>query len=216
MMASKGLLRKEWILMRWSALGFVVVFTLIAISSFAPLAVGGIFDINEYVQMFSTMHVFFGAALFLHSLHTDMKQPDVWFHSPASIWKLLGVKALMAVLINFGSFLIWSSIWGTAYFIGGFVGGIPEITTLLKLFVSIIFFISVSLAIWVVYKIAEAKIGMFAILLVIILIFMGSLIWSILLLGWEMMGMASSFLYIIVSIVLFAVGADLLEKKVRY
>lgn len=216
MTAVGGLLRKEWILMRWSAVGFVAVLTLIAISSFAPLAVGGIFDINEYVQMFSTMHMFFGAALFLHSLHTDMKQPDVWFHSPASIWKLLGVKAMLAILINFGSFIIWSSIWVIAYFFGGFVGDIPEITTLLKLFVNIIFIISVSLAIWVVYKLAEAKIGLFAILIVIILIPMGSLLWAILLLGWEMMGMTSSILYIIVSIVLFAVGADLLEKKVRY
>ena len=103
-MAWNGLIRKEWMLMRWSAIVFVVTFTVIAISSFAPIAVGGIFDVNELVQMFSTMHMFFGAALFLHSLHTDMKQPDVWFHSPASIGKLLGVKAMMACPDNFRIF----------------------------------------------------------------------------------------------------------------
>ena len=78
-----GLLKKEWVLMRWSMIAFMVAFIVITVSSFAPAAVGGIVDTDEIISMFSTLYMFFGAALFLQSLHNDMKQHDVWLHTPA-------------------------------------------------------------------------------------------------------------------------------------
>jgi len=212
-----GLLRKEWVLMRYSLITFIVVFVVIAVSSFAPMAVGGIMDGVELTQMFSIMLMFIGASLFLHSLQTDTKQPDVWLHSPFSIVKLLGVKVFMAILFVFGGFIIWNGIGVGAYFIGGFAGGIPGLTPLLKILVNTLFFISAGLLIWVIYKIIEIRIGWLASVISLIPISIAAMTWGLLIAVWEKMELpVSSFIYIIVSIALFTSGAILLEKKVRY
>jgi hypothetical protein len=212
-----GLLRKEWVLMKYSLITFIVVFVVIAVSSFAPMAVGGIMDGVELTQMFSMMLMLFGVSLFLHSLHTDTKQPDVWLHSPFSIVKLLGVKAFMAILFVVGSFIIWSGIGVGAYFIGGFAGGIPGLTPLLKIIVNTLFFISAGLLIWVIYKVLESRVGWLAAIISLIPISIGTMIWGFLIAVWETMELpVSSIIYIILSIALFASGAILLEKKVRY
>lgn len=212
-----GLLRKEWVLMRYSLLTFIVVFVVIAVSSFAPMAVGGIMDADELTQMFSMMLIFMATAFFLHSLHTDAKQPDVWLHSPFSIVKLLGIKAFTSILVVFGGFIIWSGIGVGAYFIGGFAGGIPGLTPLLKMLVNTLFFISAGLLIWVNYKMLEIRLGWLASIISLIPISFAAMTWGILIAVWETLELpVSSIIYIIVSFALFAGGAVLLEKKVRY
>ena len=212
-----GLLRKEWVLMKYSLVTFIVVFVMIAVSSFAPMAVGGIVDGIELTQMFSMMLIFMATSFFLHSLHTDTKQPDVWLHSPFSIVKLLGVKAFTSILFVLGGFIIWSGIGVGAYFIGGFADGIPGLTPLLKMLVNTFFFISAGLLIWVIYKILEIRLGWLASIISLIPISFAAITWGILIAVWETLELpASTFIYIIVSIVLFAGGAVLLEKKVRY
>lgn len=212
-----GLFRKEWMLMRYTFVAFIVVFIVIAVSSFAPLAVGGIFELIEITNTFSYLQMYFGALIFIHSLHTDMKQPDVWLHSPASITQLLSSKMLMALLLVAVSNLIWTGIGVVAYFIGGFEGVIPKWPNLLKVFLTTVFAISASLPIWVIYRLLSVKIGWLAIIVVIILFPIGSLVWGVIEIIWEKSGPdAGSLVYIFISIVLFAGGAILLEKKVRY
>lgn len=213
-----GLLRKEWVLMRYSVVIFVVIFTGIAVSSFAPAAVGGIVDSVELADMFSTILTFLGMGLFLHSLQVDMKQPDIWLHSPASIWKLLFVKVAMVLLLVMGFILIWSGIGVIAYFMGGFAGFVPGLITLQKLLVTTIFMITASLFIWVVYKVLEIRHGWLTALISLIPIFVfGVMIWGFLIVVLKTMEpLASMLIYIAVSFVLFAGGAILLEKKVRY
>lgn len=217
MMSWNGLLRKEWMILRYSLITFTVVFVVIAVSSFAPMAVGGIMDGVELTQMFSMMLMLMAASFFLHSLHTDMKEPDVWLHSPFSIVKLLGAKVFTSILFIVGGFIIWSGIGAGAYFIGGFAGGIPGLTPLVKMIVNTLFFISAGLLIWVIYKVLEIRIGWLASLISLIPISIAAMAWGFLIAVWETMELpASTLLYIIVSIVLFAGGAILLEKKVRY
>lgn len=212
-----GLLRKEWAVMKYSLATYIVVFTVIAISSFSPMAVGGIMDGVELTQMFSMMLIFMGAALFLHSLHVDTKQPDVWLHSPLSIAKLLGVKVFASILFVLGGVLIWGGIGVGAYFIGGFAGGFPGLTPLLKMLVNTLFFISAGLLIWVIYKILEIRLGWVASIISLIPISFAAMTWGILIAVWETMELpVSTLIYIFVSFVLFAGGAFLLEKKVRY
>ncbi|MDW0116635.1 hypothetical protein QTL97_06785 [Sporosarcina thermotolerans] len=212
-----GLLRKEWMLMRYTFIAFIVVFVVIAVSSFAPLAVGGIFDLVEITNMFSYLQMYFGALLFIHSLHTDMKQPDIWLHSPASITQLLASKMLMALLLVGVSNLIWSGIGVVAYFIGGFEGVIPGWPNLLKVFLTATFAISASLPIWVIYRLLSLKIGWLAVIVVIIFFTLVSMVWGIIEVIWGEIGPdIGSLVYILVSFVLFAGGAILLEKKVRY
>lgn len=212
-----GLLKKEWMILRYSLITFTVVFVVIAVSSFAPMAVGGIMDGVELTQMFSMMLMLMAVSFFLHSLHTDTKQPDLWLHSPFSIVKLLGAKTFMAILTVFGGFIIWSGIGVGAYFIGGFAGGIPGLTPLLKVLLNTFFFISAGLLIWVIYKVLEVRMGWFAAFISLIPFSITMLIWGFLIVVWETLELpVSSIIYIIVSIALFASGAILLEKKVRY
>ncbi|WP_339252890.1 hypothetical protein NSQ43_03030 [Sporosarcina sp. FSL W8-0480] len=217
MMGWNGLLRKEWAVMRNSFIAFIVIFIVIAVSSFTPLAVGGKFDQIEITNMFSFLQMYFGALLFIHSLHTDMKQPDVWLHSPASITRLLGSKMLMVLLLVVLSNFVWTGIGVVAYFIGGFEGVIPGWPNLLKVFLLSTFAISASLPIWVIYRILSAKIGWLAIIVLLIFFFFGSMVWGIIEVIWGEMGPdVGSLVYILLSIVLFAGGAILLDKKVRY
>ncbi|MDN4606647.1 hypothetical protein [Sporosarcina highlanderae] len=217
MISWNGLFRKEWTLMRYTFFAFILLFTVIAVSSFAPLAVGGIFDVIEITNSFSFFQMYFGALLFVHSLHTDMKRPDVWLHSPASITRLLGSKMLMALLLVGLSNLIWSVIGVVAYFIGGFEGVIPKWPNLLKVFLTTTFAISASLPIWVIYRLLSLKIGWLAMIVLFIFFFFGSMVWGIIEVIWGGFGPnIGSLVYILISIVLFASGAVLLEKKVRY
>lgn len=212
-----GLLRKEWVLLRITFLVLIAFIIFIAASSFAPLAVGGKFDLIEITNMFSFLHMYFGALLFVHSLNADMKQPDIWLHSPASIGKLLGAKMLMALLLVGVSNLVWSGIGVFTYFIGGFVGVIPEWPNLLKVLLTTVFAISASLPIWVIYKILALRVGWLAVIIILITLSIGSILWGIMEMIWHEFGpFAGSTLYAIVSIVLFTSGAILLEKKVRY
>ncbi|MCM3710586.1 hypothetical protein [Sporosarcina luteola] len=212
-----GLFRKEWMLMRYSFIAFIVLFIVIAVSSFTPLAVGGIFDLTETTNMFSFFQMYFGALLFIHSLHTDMKRPDVWLHSPASITRLLGSKMLMALLLVGLSNLIWTGIGIVVHFMGGFEGVIPGWPNLLKVFLITIFAISASLPIWVIYRLLSLRIGWLAIIVLLLFFFFGSMAWGIIEVIWGEFGPnIGSLVYILVSIVLFVSGAILLEKKVRY
>src|SRR5690606_15847537 len=187
---------------------FVVIFIGLAISSFAPAAVGGIVDSNELDQFFSTLLMFSGLALFLHSLQVDLKRPDVWLHSPAPIWKLLFAKMAMALLVVIGLVLIWGGIGVAAYFLGGFAGFVPGVITLQKLLVTSIFMMTASLLIWVVYKIMEIRLGWLAALFSLIpVVLFGMVIWGFLMVVLKTMEpFASTFIYIAVSFVLFTSG----------
>lgn len=212
-----GLLRKEWVLLRYSLFAFVVIFIVLAVSSFTPAAVGGIVDPDELAHMFSTILIGIALALFLHSLQVDLKQPDLWLHSPASIWKLLFVKVGMVLLLMMGFVLIWGVLGVFAYFLGGIAGIIPGVLTLQKLFANTIFMITAGLLIWVVYKTLEIRHGWLAVLLTLIPISFGVIIWGFLIVVMKTMDpLASTLIFIAVSIVLFVSGAILLEKKVRY
>lgn len=134
-----------------------------------------------------------------------------------SIVKLLGAKAFTSILFIVGGFIIWSGIGVGAYFIGGFAGGIPGLTPLLKMIVNTLFFISAGLLIWVIYKVLEIRIGWLASVISLIPISIAAMAWGFLIAVWETMELpVSSIIYIIVSIALFSSGAILLEKKVRY
>ncbi|MFC5601826.1 hypothetical protein [Sporosarcina koreensis] len=213
-----GLLRKEWVSLKYSVVIFVVIFIGLAVSSFTPAAVGGIVDSNELDHFFTTILMFSGIALFLHSLQVDLKRPDVWLHSPAPIWKLLFAKMAMALLVVMGLVLIWGGIGVVAYFIGGFAGFVPGVITVQKLLVSSIFMMTASMLIWVIYKVIEIRLGWLAAILSLIPIFVfGMVIWGFLTVVLKTMEpLASTFIYLAVSFVLFASGAILLEKKVRY
>lgn len=116
-----GLLRKEWIIMKWllivSALVAIVVMTVIpvAIASYFP----GEMDVFEVTLVVCLLWAgaSIGAPLiaFIIMFQRDMKSPEIWLHSTASIFKLVGSKAFCAVLIGAASLLIPTAILAVHY-----------------------------------------------------------------------------------------------------
>ena len=215
-------MRKEWILMHLTFFAFIGVNVGITFFSIAPMAVGAIINIGlemqGLVEMWSTIHMYFAAVLFLQSLHTDMKQPDVWLHSPSSISKLLGVKVAATVVAIFVSLLICGAMAGVAYFVGGFSG--IDLFMALQAFVytliNVLFFIALSLFIWVIYKIMETSMKWFALVILVFMVLIGQILQGFLTVAWDATGLGAAVIYILISLVLYGSGEVLLEKKVRY
>ena len=94
-----GLLKKEWVTMKWPLLVSAVLG--IIVMSFVPHLIVNFFGIEVHVFEVALVICFIWAgasvlapvtALFI-MLEREMKRPDVWLHSTASIFKLVGVES---------------------------------------------------------------------------------------------------------------------------
>lgn len=107
----KGLIKKEWALMRlW----------LVILCILNTLGIVGIpILLNIWIEdlpIFRTAIILVGiwlffsyliaTILFLTSLQLDMKKPDIWLHTESSIYKLIGIKLASATVITSLS-LLW-------------------------------------------------------------------------------------------------------------
>lgn len=107
-----GLVRKEWLTVKWS----LIVSALIAVivMTVFPFLITGFLGVEVHVFEFALVICFLWAsasvlapvvALFT-TLGMEMKRPDVWLHSNASIFKLVGSKAFFAAMIGVAGLLI--------------------------------------------------------------------------------------------------------------
>lgn len=131
----KGLLWKEWVLARLG-MAFLVLGTVLSIGVvpfvlkhylFPEFPVMNIAFIimGFWILAFSYMPV----VSLIASLQSDMKRPDVWLHSPAPSYVLIGAKAVFAVLMTVASMLFLFTVLalanGLIYLLGG-GSGLPE------------------------------------------------------------------------------------------
>lgn len=178
-----GLLRKEWLTMK--SLLLVSALFAVAAMSFLPMIVTRFW--GDGVQVFETALVicFLWAcasalapvvALFI-MLERDMKRPDVWLHSNASIFKLIGSKVVFALLIGTSGLLISTIVLALHYALST-----PSILTFNALlfygsiFVVLVFVVSISILctgffFWVLYRLMEPFIKGFSLPVTIILFF---------------------------------------------
>ena len=106
MKGAKGLIQKEWILLKWGILALVLVNIVIVMA--APSLINRAFGLplNTFENSLIISGTWFVASLFVGvgilytSLEKEMKQPDIWLHSPAPIWQLVGIKAVFAVAVT--------------------------------------------------------------------------------------------------------------------
>ena len=63
---------------------------------------------------------------FLDSLNKEMKRPDIWLHSPASMWQLVGAKVVFITIIIGCSVLLCGTIVGCCLLLGGGTASIVE------------------------------------------------------------------------------------------
>lgn len=107
-----GLMRKEWVQWRWQ-LVFAVGIMLIGLLAL-PTVVGMLTKDSkiafEMTIMLSFMVMMVGMIIpvisFATMFNRDMKQQDLWLHSTASAYKLIGAKFLMAAVVGAVALLV--------------------------------------------------------------------------------------------------------------
>ncbi|CAM3190242.1 hypothetical protein FITA111629_08925 [Filibacter tadaridae] len=120
-----GLVKREWIPMRGSLI-LGVLLSLVVLSLFPSLInrlMGGELENFEITLVlcfiWAGASVFAPLAAFIISLQRDMKRPDIWLHSTASIFKLMGSKAFLAMVIGVVSLLIPTLVLAVRFTISG-------------------------------------------------------------------------------------------------
>lgn len=116
-----GLLKKEWVTMKWPLL--VSALFGIIVMSFVPHLLATFLDFGVHAFELALVICFIWAgasvlapvtALFT-MLEREMKRPDIWLHSTASIYKLVGAKAFLASLIGGVGLLIPTIVLAVQY-----------------------------------------------------------------------------------------------------
>ena len=185
-----GLLKKEWVTMKWPL--FISALFGTFVMSFFPILITRIFGFEVHVFQIALIICFVWAiasalapvtALFT-MLEREMKRPDVWLHSTASIYKLVGAKALLASLIGAVVLLIPTIVLAVQYalfksatitFNDLFFFG--SIFIVLVFAVSIIF-MSIGFFFWVIDRLMKPFLKGYSIVATIILFFISSRIYS--------------------------------------
>lgn len=186
----KGLIRKEWMMMRlW--LVILLILNTLGIVGIPLLLNTGIDDVPIFktALILAVIWLFFShliaAILFLTSLQLDMTRPDIWLHTESSIFKLIGTKLAFATAITLFSLLWIELLLGILHV----VYADPEFVTygqLLEMkvyvFVGVFFSIILNLIIvlffWVIYHLIRPYTKGFSIIISVFLFIVSSIIWS--------------------------------------
>lgn len=155
----KGLLWKEWIIYKTFVYLAIIVSTLGILVG--PLLIQRIFNVEQnfgiHVLIISAisgcLHVMGMLFLFFSSLERDMKRPDIWFHTPASSFKLVGAKLFSMSLFTLLSLACSGVVTTIASLLFSKYNVIP-ISTVMKL--------EIGLIIAVIFSTITFTIGIFA------------------------------------------------------
>lgn len=111
-----GLMRKEWVQWKWQlifAIGLAIIALLVLPTVFGKIT-EDVEIVFEMTMMISFMVMMVGMIVpvicFATMFNRDIKLPDLWLHSTASTYKLIGVKLLMAAFIGAVSLLVPAAV----------------------------------------------------------------------------------------------------------
>lgn len=153
-----GLLRKEWVMMKWQLLVGAVL--AVAVLATIPMVISGLVETGETVFEVALFVCFLGAltsllmplVAFFIILERDMKRPDVWLHSTASIFKLIGSKVIFSLLIGGGGLVLSTLILAVYYAL---------YNETLKTFNELLFFGSLFIGMAFIFSIVMLSFGFF-------------------------------------------------------
>ena len=170
-----GLLKKEWILMKWPLLAMVIIG--IAVLTVFPFLFIRTFGLDVHFYEITLVMSFLWAlagtlvpmGTLLVLLEREMKRPDIWLHSTASIFKLIGSKMVFAALIGVVSFLIPTLVLAVEYnFINLPIFMMGDMFRFGVWFLITLFYASVAVMgfgffLWVLYRLLKQVIRGFAV-----------------------------------------------------
>ena len=105
-----GLMKKEWVAMKgwlYGTVGASILITLV-IPYVVPMFLEGNVDalISGLIPFWILVSLILPVFVILSSLKKEMGHPDIWLHSPVSIFKLFGSKAVFAALVGVVNLLL--------------------------------------------------------------------------------------------------------------
>lgn len=182
----KGLLKKEWILLRW---GVMTVFlaNIFAVMVIPPI-INRAFDLplNSFENSLIISGIWFVIGMFVAvgilfgSLESEMKQPSIWLHSPAPIWQLVGIKAIFALaatacLLVLGGILIsisfvMSDVYGT---IPNKDGLLALVSVMISIFLKSIYIMAILFMFWALYQVVRSRKGVLSVIFTVLLFVAG-------------------------------------------
>lgn len=182
----KGLFRREWIHLKWGVYLLALVHVFIAfvgpvlISKFVGVP-QNFFSLTLILSSsWLVFNMFIAVFMLLQSLGYEMKRIDVWLHSPASMLKLVGSKAIFAVCTTGLSLLFGGILLGVAFYLSESrqtltftEGALPLVSVLVALFLYSILLMGIGFFIWSVYQVVRSRVGEWAVIFTIVLIFIG-------------------------------------------
>lgn len=225
----RGLLKKEWILMRWQMIAFIVVSLLICFANLTPVLAGlknfEHIDPQGLYDMMLRILLIIGPVLIVISIEYERKQLDVWLHSPASMFQVLGVKVLVAIIAVVVAMLFTSVLAGITYYYSAPENALPlseAVWLTVKLgataVVNAIFNTVAVLFVWILLGVIQLRIGNFAAFIILIPVLMMTTLWAVLTSIFPEnapLSVVGFITYALFSIVFFSAGSVLLDKKVR-
>ncbi|QTD39976.1 hypothetical protein [Sporosarcina sp. Te-1] len=189
---SAGLLYKEWMQSRWTAVSFFVVNIIIGVFSYAPLfsnpRLNTVLEIKDMAGMWFAIHMFLIAFLLITSVNQELIHLDLWLHTENSLLRLVGMKAVLAIMVTFGSLILCAVMSGLVYYTGSLSGSTITIGTALyiaagvivTLMINGVFIMAVSFFVWSFYQMIKSTMGsrLVAYILTAILAFGGMILWG--------------------------------------
>ena len=245
-------MRKEWALMKWGIVPLTLangalVWLTINHSFYGVLESLNV-DITFTIGFGFLLHMIAAITWFLDSLNKEMKRPDIWLHSPTSMWRLVGAKVVFITMIIGCSVLLCGTIVGVAHYMGGGTGSIVDGLILLfsvavVILLNAIYVMAVVFFFWSIYQVFRSRMDWFFSVIIMFVVF---IIWAY---AWGMIWFTDAFqivkeigplngampmmeinyivpgvailtignlvLHGVMTVIYFAVGSTLFEKKVR-
>lgn len=182
----KGLFKKEWSISKWG------IITLVSLNIFVvllgPTIISQVFGIPQdfftntlvLVGAWLIVNILVGVGVLLTSLGHEMKQPDIWLHSPISMLQLVGAKALFATTVTAFLLVLGGCLLGISFLLSGEIGTISVfdgilslLSVLIALFLHSIFVMAIGFFGWSVYQVIYSRIGRFSRFVTSILFILG-------------------------------------------
>lgn len=182
----KGLIQKEWILLKWGIITLVLLNVVIVVAG--PLLINRAFDLPlntfENSQIITgvwfVFNMFVAVGVLLKSLEKEMRQPDIWLHSPAPMWQLVGSKAIFAVVITAlllvlgGLLLIITFLASDAYgIIPKSSGALSLLSVMISIFLKSIYIMALGFMLWSLYQVGRLRSSGLSVIFTTLLFFAG-------------------------------------------
>lgn len=185
-----GLLKKEWVIMKWPLLVSTLLGTIVM--SFVPHLIVNFIGIEAHVFEVALVICFIWAGASVLApvialsimLVREMKRADVWLHSTASIFKLVGVKVFFATLIGAVGLLIPTTVLAVQYALFNSTTFIfDDLLFFGSIFIVVIFavsitFMSIGFFIWVIDLLMKPYLKGFSIVATIIILLISSRLYA--------------------------------------